>query len=106
LKIFNQFFPKCSCGGRFRIDIVLFGEILPQEALAESYRRLDKCDLVLLVGTSGVVYPAAGMPLLAKQKGARLVEINTEESELSYLCDYQLLGKAGEILKEIEEKIF
>ncbi|MFH1890694.1 MAG: Sir2 family NAD-dependent protein deacetylase, partial [Candidatus Kuenenbacteria bacterium] len=101
LKIFNQFFPKCSCGGRFRIDIVLFGEMLPEDVLEESHRRLEKCGLVLLIGTSGVVYPAAGMPLAAKQRGARLAEINTKTSELSHLCDFQLLGKAGEILKEI-----
>jgi len=103
LKIFNQFFPKCSCGGRFRIDIVLFGEMLPQDTVEESHRRLGTCDAVLLVGTSGVVYPAAGMPLIAKQRGAEIVEINTEESELSYLCDYHLLGKAGEIFKEMEK---
>ncbi|MFH1655963.1 MAG: NAD-dependent deacylase [Candidatus Omnitrophota bacterium] len=102
LKIFNRFFPKCSCGGRFRIDIVLFGEMLPQDTVNESYRRLDNCDVVLLIGTSGVVYPAAGMPLLAKEKGAKLVEINTQESELSYLCDYQLFGKAGEVFKDLE----
>lgn len=106
LKIFNQFFPRCYCGGRFRIDIVLFGEMLPQDVLEESYRRLGNCDLVLLIGTSGVVYPAAGMPLIAKQGGAKLVEINTAQSELSHLCDYQLIGKAGDIFKEIEKELF
>lgn len=104
-KALNRFFPRCSCGGRFRIDIVLFGEILPQEVAEESYRRLTRCNLLLLIGTSGVVYPAAGMPLIAKESGAKIVEINSEESELSYLCDYMLKGKAVEIFKEIESSL-
>jgi NAD-dependent deacetylase len=101
LKIFSRYFPRCSCGSRFRIDIVLFGEVLPQDELAKAYKELDSCNLLLLVGTSLVVYPAASLPLYAKEKGAKLMEINNEDSAFSDFCDYQIRGRASEVLPEI-----
>jgi len=58
----------------------------------------SKCDICFLVGTSAVVYPAASIPLSAKQSGAYLVEINTERTEISHFVDYSLMGKSGEVL--------
>lgn len=101
LKIFSRYFPKCSCGSRYRIDIVLFGEELPQDELSRAYAQLDKCKALLLIGTSLVVYPAASLPLYAKERGAKLIEINNEDTALSGLCDYRIREKASETMPEI-----
>lgn len=101
LRIFSRYFPRCECGGRFRTDIVLFRELLPQEELALAYRYLDTCRLLLLVGTSLTVIPASGLPLYAKKNGSQLLEINQEETQFSQFCDLSLKGKADEILPEI-----
>lgn len=101
LKILSRYFGRCSCGFRYRIDIVLFGEALPQDELARAYEQLDNCNALLLIGSSMVVYPAANLPLYAKERGARLIEINTEESALSDLCDHKIKGRASDVLPEI-----
>jgi NAD-dependent deacetylase len=105
LKIISRYFPKCSCGSRYRIDIVLFGETLPEAQLNQASGQLADCSLLLLVGTSLEVYPAASLPRLAKQNGAVLVEINPEASALSQLCDYRIRASAGEVLSEIAENL-
>jgi len=102
LRTFSRYFPRCQiCGSRYRIDIVLFGEILPEDELNRAYQQLDNCNALMLVGTSLVVYPAAGLPLYAKEKGVKLIEVNREPSDLSDLCDYQIRGQASQILPEI-----
>lgn len=101
LKILSRYFPPCSCGSRYRIDIVLFGEMLPQDALEQAYKYLNNCDTLLLIGTSLAVYPAASLPLYAKEKGAKLIEINSEATALSQICDYKIIGQASEVLPEI-----
>jgi len=101
LKIFSRYFPRCSCGSRYRIDIVLFGEMLPQDELAKAYKELDSCNVLLLIGTSLLVYPAAALPLYAKERGAKLIEINTQPSSLSSLCDYKIMSAASRALPEI-----
>jgi NAD-dependent deacetylase len=101
LKVLSRYFPRCACGGRYRIDIVLFGELLPQDELTRAYKYLDEADALLIVGTSLLVYPAASLPLYAKEKGAKLVEINSEASVLSEMCDYKIMGKASDVLPEI-----
>jgi len=101
LKILSRYFPSCDCGGRYRIDIVLFGEMLPQNELSRAYKELSNCDILLLVGTSLVVYPAASLPLYAKEKGATLIEINNEPSSFSDLCDYKIMDRAARVVPEI-----
>jgi NAD-dependent deacetylase len=93
--------PKCRCGGMLRPDVVWFGEMLPSQAINEAYKVSSLCDIFFSIGTSAVVYPAAHLPVVAKQSGAYLVEINIERTELSDLADEVFLGKAGEILPEI-----
>lgn len=98
--------PRCeNCGGLVRPDIVWFGEMLPEEDFSLSEEAAEKCDIMFSVGTSSVVYPAARIPLLAKRLGAYLVEVNLEETELSPLADYVLIGKAGEILPGVLEEV-
>jgi NAD-dependent deacetylase len=94
--------PVCrACGGLMRPDVVLFGEMLPEAVWAEAAERAAECDVCFVVGTSAIVYPAAGLPSAAKQAGAFLVEVNPEETPLSEICDVTLRGAAGEILPRL-----
>ncbi len=94
--------PKCEkCGGMIRPDVVWFGEMLPQAIFAEAERKATESDICFIVGTSAVVYPAAYIPISAKNAGATLIEINIEPTEITRLADYSIKGKAGEILPEI-----
>lgn len=87
-----------NCGDRLRPDVVLFGEMLPAGAFELAADRARECDLCFAIGTSGLVYPAASLPEIAKAGGAYLCEVNPERTPLSALCDEVLTGKAGEIL--------
>jgi NAD-dependent deacetylase len=87
-----------ECGDSLRPDVVLFGEVLPPGAFELAVERATQCDLCFVVGTSGLVYPAAGLPELARSAGAYVCEVNPEHTPLSNLCNEMLLGKAGEVL--------
>jgi NAD-dependent deacetylase len=94
--------PRCLiCGSLLRPDVVWFGENLPHAALQDALRRTKEAEVFLTIGTSGLVHPAASMPLLAAETGALTVEINPVETELSLFMDYQLRGPAGEILPQL-----
>jgi len=94
--------PKCSCGGILRPACVFFGELIPTEHLTRSQAIASQCDLMLVVGTSAVVQPAAFMPVIAKQSGARVIEINPESTPLTHTTsDYLLKGRAGEMMNGI-----
>ncbi len=97
--------PLCSCGGIIKPDIVFFGEMLPKDALIRAFDLTNKCDVMLVIGTSCAVSPAAELPLIAKQNGAKIIEINMEESMISHIVDYTLRGKAGEILPALLKEI-
>ena len=97
--------PKCECGGILRPGVVWFGESLPQDALSKSFEALKNSDVVLVVGTSGIVYPAASMPYFARERGAKVVEININETPISEYADYFLKGKAGEILPQLDKEL-
>ena len=80
--------PECpDCGGLFRPSVVWFGELLPMDAYGAAEKAARRCDLFVLVGTSGVVYPAASIPFSAKTAGAYLLEVNPEETELTPYAD-------------------
>jgi NAD-dependent deacetylase len=102
---FAEMPPKCACGGRLRPDVVWFGELLPAGVLEQSMKAARQADLFFSVGTSGAVQPAASLPILAKQNGALVVEINLEPSEISFICDVRYHGKSGEILPQILARI-
>lgn len=96
--------PKCeSCGGMIRPDVVWFGEMLPQEIFSEAEKKASESDVCFIVGTSAVVYPAAYIPISAKEAGAILIEINIEPTNITNQVDYSLMGKAGEVLPKIFE---
>lgn len=91
--------PRCAhCGGRVRPGVVWFGEPLPEAAFDAARRMAAACDLMLVVGTSGLVQPAAGLPLLARRAGACLVEVNPEPGGLSPHMDFSLRMTAAEAL--------
>lgn len=94
--------PRCDCGGIYRPDCVFFGEMIPPQHLERSYQLVAHCDVLLVVGTSATVQPAAMMPVLAKESGARVVEINPEPTPLTgRISDYLIQGGAGEVLNAI-----
>jgi NAD-dependent deacetylase len=87
-----------NCGEPLRPDVVLFGEMLPMGAFEQAADFAQRCDLCFVIGTSGIVYPAAGLPEIARAGGAYLCEVNPERTPISGLCDEVLEGKAGEVL--------
>jgi NAD-dependent deacetylase len=99
---FNDYPPRCDCGGARRPAVVWFGEALPEPALARAYRDAENCDLFFSIGTSAVVYPAADLPRVAR----RVVEINAQPTPLSPLADWVLTGRAGEVLPALVAQAF
>jgi len=87
-----------DCGDRLRPDVVLFGEMLPPGAFEMAAEQAAQCDLCFVIGTSGLVYPAAGLAEIAKAAGACVCEVNPERTPLSFVCDFVLTGKAGEVV--------
>jgi NAD-dependent deacetylase len=91
--------PHCAeCGNRLRPGVVWFGEMLPAGALAAAENASQDCELMLVIGTSGAVYPAAGLAHTARQAGARVVILNPEPTELDEVAHAVLRGKAAELL--------
>jgi len=91
--------PTCpTCGARLRPDVIWFGEMLPCDELETAVQAARTCGVFISIGTSGLVQPAATLPLLAKKNGAVIIEINTEATPLTPLVDYCLRGKSGEII--------
>ena len=98
--------PRCGCGGIYRPDVVFFGEMIPQQHLIRSRQIASECDVMLVVGTSAVVHPAALMPVIAKHNGAKVIEINMEHTPLTRdISDYLLMGKAGQVLNDIAAEL-
>jgi len=93
------------CGAYLRPDVVWFGEALPRDALERAFAESTQCDVFFVIGTSGVVEPAASLPRYAKRAGAFLVEINPEETPLSTIADVVLRRKSGEVLPEIVRRL-
>jgi NAD-dependent deacetylase len=95
--------PCCDCGGVLKPNTVLFGESLPRQALETAWQESGTCGIMLVVGTSAVVQPAASLPYVAKEHGAAVVEINIERAFSS--AEHFLEGKAGTVLPELIAEI-
>jgi NAD-dependent deacetylase len=96
---FDELPPRCRhCGAFLRPDVVWFDELLPAAALAAAEDAARSCDILLVVGTSAEVYPAASLPAGAHDAGAIVVEINPQPTPLSAGADYALRGPAGSLL--------
>jgi len=93
--------PHCACGGLARPGVVWFGEPLPEGMMNEAEHAVAAAEVFVVIGTSAVVYPAAGLVPFAKAAGAKVIEINTETTAFSATVDCCLQGPAGEILPEL-----
>jgi NAD-dependent deacetylase len=94
--------PRCaSCGGLLRPDVVWFGEMIPPRVLVEAAEAAADCDAFLSIGTSSLVYPAAGLAETALRRGVPVIEVNPNATDLSPHANVVLQGPAGRILPEL-----
>jgi NAD-dependent deacetylase len=94
--------PICqSCGGQIRPDVVWFGEMLDENIIDRAFYESEETELFFSIGTSALVHPAASLPVTAKRHGATLIEINPEETPLTYLADISIRAKSGEFLPQV-----
>ena len=97
--------PKCECNGRIISSIVNFNDPMPEKEIIESENQSRKCDVMLVVGSSLSVYPAAELPVIAKRSGATLIIVNKGPTELDNLADVRIEAKSGEFLPLVVEQI-
>jgi NAD-dependent deacetylase len=96
--------PLCpQCSGRLRPDIVWFHEMLPVAAINGAMKAARSCDVLLVIGTSAVVYPAAGM--IPEARNATIIEINLQPTEASNLAHIGLYGPSGQVLPKLCEQL-
>lgn len=93
--------PHCRCGSLVRPDIVWFGESVPGDAIAAACCAAEAAEVMLVVGTSALVYPAAALPLLTSQRDGAIIEVNPEPTMLSELTHLGLRGKGAEVLPQL-----
>jgi NAD-dependent deacetylase len=89
--------PDCACGGPVKTATVSFGQAMPEEAMQRAHDLSSACDLFIAIGSSLVVWPAAGFPLRAKRKGARLVIVNREPTEFDDMADLVIRHDIGDV---------
>ncbi len=98
--------PRCPrCGELMRPDIVWFGEYLPEQVMRDAYAACLEADVALVVGTSGVVQPAASLPYIAQEAGATVIDVNPEDDEISRMADIFLQGMGGAVLPSLIEAV-
>lgn len=98
--------PTCpECQSLIRPDVVWFNEMLPQDVWQKAAEASGECDCFLVVGTSAVVYPAAGLVDLAQQFGAKVIEINPKATPVTSRVDVSIQGKSGEVLPQIVQQL-
>jgi NAD-dependent deacetylase len=99
--------PRCArCSGPVRPGVVWFGEALPEAALAAAVEAASSCEVLLTVGTSGLVYPAAEIPQVAARFGAAVIQVNPEETPLDPVADVNLRGPAARVLPALVEAVW
>ena len=98
--------PRCECGGLQKPDIVFFGELIPPDAMTRADALAQTCDVVIVVGTSAQVFPAAGIPFMAKEHGATIIECNLEPTDFTKsITDIFLEGPSGTTLPALEQAL-
>jgi len=98
--------PRCACGGLYKPDFIFFGEGIPPEAHRRSEREAGQSDAILVVGSTGEVYPAALVPRWAKDAGATIIEVNPGESEFTAsITDIHIPLKAAEAFRLLEKEL-
>jgi len=101
----NESFKCRSCGGLIRPDIVWFGEMLPSDQWEVAETALENADVMYVIGTSAVVYPAAQLPLTVKRNGGKVIEVNIEPTAISEIADASFQGSASKIMTDIVSAI-
>ena len=96
---------RCECGAWLRPSVVWFGEALDSDTLDAAIAEVELADVILVVGTSAVVYPVAMLPQMAQRRGAKIVEVNVEETALTPAADAVLRGAAGEVFPALQEAL-
>jgi NAD-dependent deacetylase len=98
--------PTCPvCGGMVRPNVVWFGEGLPAQTSNRAWLASERCEVMLVVGTSAVVYPAAQLPFVAKQRGAAVIDVNPEPTPISQIAGLFLQGRSGKVLPQVVERV-
>lgn len=98
--------PRCpECGGVVKGDGVMFGEPIPSQVLSICQEQVMRCDCMLLLGTSGTVYPAAGFPSFVRRGGGSLIEVNPYETSLTDTCHVVMRAPTGEALPLLVERV-
>jgi NAD-dependent deacetylase len=94
--------PYCPCGGLLKPDVIFFGELIPPATLSQAREASRSSSVMMVIGTSASVAPACDMPLMTKEEGGKIIEINTGETPLTHtITDIFLQGPAGEILPRL-----
>lgn len=93
--------PKCTCGGLVRPGVVWFGESLPEHILSAAFRASAECAVMVVIGTSGVVYPVAHLPQVARENGAHVIDVNLERTPISDIADEVFLSPAGDVVPKL-----
>ena len=103
---YEEFPPRCEiCGSLLRPHVVWFGEPLPEDAINRAFNVSSMADAVIVIGTSGSVFPAAYVPYIVKEKGGSVIEVNVRRSSITHIADVFIMGKAGDIVPRIVEKV-
>ena len=98
--------PICAdCGDIIKLDTVMFGEPIPSATLEACFEEVQRCDAMLLVGTSGAVNPAAQFPLLARERGVQIIEVNPVATQLTPAAHVVVSGPAGEVMPSLVRSI-
>ncbi|MBV6444241.1 MAG: NAD-dependent deacylase [Ignavibacteriales bacterium] len=97
--------PRCACGALIRPDVVWFGENLPEGVYEKAEESCEACDMMFVVGTSGVVYPAALLPSAALSSGAIVVDVNIDEEDHQHNRRFFLKGRSGDVLPALFERV-
>jgi NAD-dependent deacetylase len=95
----GQHAPDCACGGHIKTASISFGQAMPAAAMERAEQLTKRCDLFLAIGSSLVVWPAAGFPLMAKRNGARLVIVNREPTKFDDIADLVVHDEIGEVFR-------
>jgi NAD-dependent deacetylase len=105
---FKSLPPRCTEDGEIlKPDFIFFGEGIPQESFENSFADAEKCDVCIIIGSTGEVTPASFVPRTAKQNGAKIIEINPEISMFTgSVTDIHLQGNASEVLALLEKELF
>lgn len=98
--------PLCpDCSAVLKPEVIFFGEAIPTQALERSQRLASEGGVMLIAGTSATVMPASLLPMVARQAGAKLIEVNLETTDLTASVDVSLSGRAGEVLPALAEAV-